>query len=107
MKLPILGDQVFMLRIVSRTKAKITLVGGMSLDEFAPYSIDEKPGGPVRLRLDFNKPTLQLLARYRTRIRETMSAVRALVLAGTAQSCRYCNCSFRLLAWQIWVYLCL
>ena len=76
MKLPILGQQTFMLRIESQSSARITLDGAMSLDELAEYASagasDEGAGGDLHLNMDFNEPTLALLARYRTRIRSTL-----------------------------------
>ena len=70
MKLPILGQQTFMLRIVSRTKAKITLHGAMNLDEYGKYVVDGYlDAGSVSLLVDFNAPTRALLNRYKTRIR--------------------------------------
>ena len=76
MKLPLLGEQTFMLRIESRSSARITLVGAMSLDELAEYASegasDESGSGNLQLNMNFNEPTLNLLARYRTRIRSTL-----------------------------------
>ena len=69
MKLPILGQQTFMLRIVSRTKAKITLHGAMNLDEYGEYVVERSSSGEVSLHVDFNEPTLALLNRFKTRIR--------------------------------------
>lgn len=70
-KLPILGQQTFMLRIVSRTRAKIILVGAMNLDEYGHYTVaSSRPDEPfVSLLVNFNEPTLALLDRYKTRIR--------------------------------------
>ena len=69
MKLPILGQQTFMLRIVSHTKAKITLHGAMNLDEYGDFVVERSSSGEVSLLVDFNEPTLALLNRYKTRIR--------------------------------------
>ena len=72
-KLPFLGAQTFMLRVQSRSAARITLIGAMMLDDTASYhEAGEDRDGAIRLHMDFNEPTLQLLARYRTRISATV-----------------------------------
>ena len=71
--LPILGEQTFMMRIVSRSVLRITLIGAMKLDELAPFreEASESEGTVRRLSVAFNEPTRALLRRYRTRIRST------------------------------------
>ena len=71
--LPILGEQTFMMRIVSRSVLRITLIGAMNLDELAPFreEASESEGTVRRLSVAFNEPTRALLRRYRTRIRST------------------------------------
>ena len=72
-KLPILGAQTFMLRVDSRSRTRITLIGAMNLDDHASFQVaNEETDGSLRLQMEFNDPTLQLLASYRTRISATI-----------------------------------
>jgi len=75
MKMPLIGHQTFILRILSRRRAvdksgvgrgvaQITLVGKMNLNEPAEFTILEDG----RMELEFNQPTTALLRRMRTRI---------------------------------------
>eukprot|EP00966_Prymnesium_polylepis_P275409 6363015-Prymnesium_polylepis.1 len=68
--MPIIGEQTFVLTVVSRTHARILLRGrALNLDEPAEYreeQTDEKRGRTT-LRMLFNEPTQALLARWRTR----------------------------------------
>ena len=70
-RMPIIGEQTFMLRVLSRTHAQIVLRGKLNLDEPAKYWTEVNSGteGRTRIRIAFNEPTLDLLARWRTRIR--------------------------------------
>ena len=66
MKMPVIGQQTFMLRILSRSRAQIVLMGALNLDEPAKYSIHK---GSSTVEIEFNEPTIDLLRRWRTRIR--------------------------------------
>jgi len=67
MKMPVIGRQTFMLRIISRTRAQIILAGALNLDEPATYSMGDDGSGWVDIV--FNEATLDLLRRWRTTIR--------------------------------------
>ena len=67
MSMPILGKQTFMIRVLTRSHAQITLVGALNLDEPAKYAMSSDGSGV--LEIEFSPPTLALLWRYRTRIR--------------------------------------
>ena len=60
-----------MLRVLSRTQAQIILRGPLGLDEPAQYWAEAEAGtdGRTRIRIAFNERTLELLARWKTRIR--------------------------------------
>jgi len=77
LKMPLIGRQTFILRILRRKRiavetdgierglAQITLIGAMNLDEPAEFTV----GGDGQIELDFNAATVALLRRMRTRIR--------------------------------------
>ena len=65
--MPIIGMQTFMLKIVSRHRARIILVGHLNLDEPASYAGPHDGTGAVDI--EFNEPTQDLLRRWKTRIR--------------------------------------
>jgi hypothetical protein len=67
----VLGKQTFKLRTETRTRARIILDGPISLNEEASYHEEPLRGGVSSVRVKFNAPTLELLSRYRTRIRST------------------------------------
>lgn len=68
---PVFGRQSFILSTVSQTRARITLVGPMNLDEEMSYR--EEPGckDVCRYDVELNEATRKFLARFRTRIRST------------------------------------
>ena len=69
--MPVIGKQTFMLRVLSRPRGKITLRGRLDLDEPVTYQLERYDAKRRRskIHLTFNKPTLLLLSRWRTRIR--------------------------------------
>lgn len=73
-RMPVIGRQSFMLRVLSRSRARIVLQGRLDLDEPARYSPEQKglKRGRVSLLIDFNEPTKRLLARWKTRIRAVL-----------------------------------
>jgi hypothetical protein len=72
MKMPVIGRQTFMLRVLSWHRCQIVLIGPLSLDEPAEYAEESaSASGVVSLAMTFNQPTLDLLRRWRTRIRQT------------------------------------
>ena len=64
-----------MMRIVSRSVLRITLIGAMNLDELAPFreedGLSSSESSARKLHIEFNEPTRTLLANYRTRIRSS------------------------------------
>ena len=76
MRMPVIGRQTFLLRILSRSRAQITLVGWLNLDQTAGYRVRSRdehvdPGTVTHLIMEFNEPTLALLRAWRTTIRAT------------------------------------
>ena len=72
LNMPVIGRQTFMLRVLGRQRCQIVLIGPLSLNEPASY-VEESTAanGVIRLAMVFNEPTLELLRRWRTRIKGT------------------------------------
>lgn len=85
MNMPVIGRQTFALRILGRNSAQIILIGRLNLDEPATFQAeplsDDSSGssssstggssvgkGVVNMLIDFNRPTLELLGNWKTRI---------------------------------------
>ena len=95
MNMPVIGRQTFALRILGRNSAQIILIGRLNLDEPATFQAeplsddaarsssssssgggsDSGSGGSgsigkrvVNMLIDFNRPTLELLSNWKTRI---------------------------------------
>ena len=66
MRMPVIGQQTFMLRITGRHSARIILRGALNLDEPAIWSAANDGSG--RVDIEFNEPTIDLLRRWKTRI---------------------------------------
>mmetsp|Transcript_22984 Transcript_22984/g.68118 ORF Transcript_22984/g.68118 Transcript_22984/m.68118 type:complete len:205 (+) Transcript_22984:29-643(+) len=91
LRMPVIGDQTFVLQILRRRRslgpagiterglARITLSGAMNLDEHAEFRM----GADGAILLDFNAPTLALLRRMRTRRRSSSASATA------AAACRH------------------
>ena len=71
MKMPVIGRQTFMLRLLGWQRCQIVLIGPLALDEPAAYSERFDANGVITLDMHFNEPTIDLLRRWRTRIKAT------------------------------------
>ena len=70
--MPVIGSQTFMLRVTERQRCQIVLIGPLSLNEPASYTEEASESDDVAsLVMRFNEPTLDLLRRWRTRIKAT------------------------------------
>ena len=54
MSMPILGRQTFMIRVLTRSHAQITLVGALNLDEPAKYAMSSDGSGV--LEIEYSPP---------------------------------------------------
>ncbi|KAL3906414.1 MAG: hypothetical protein SGPRY_010554 [Prymnesium sp.] len=74
LNMPLIGKQSFTLVVLSQSKARIILEGKLSLDQPASYTLSLPSPASHRLALimQFNRPTLELLSRWRTRIRSVL-----------------------------------
>ena len=71
-KMPVIGSQTFMLRLTGRNRCQIVLSGPLSLNEPASFTEEHNDVDTVvTLVMNFNDPTLELLRRWRTRIKAT------------------------------------
>jgi len=72
MKMPVIGKQTFMLRVLGRQRCQIVLIGRLMLNQPATYVEDRTTKvGDIELVMCFNEPTQDLLRRWRTRIKAT------------------------------------
>ncbi|KAL1500201.1 hypothetical protein AB1Y20_012870 [Prymnesium parvum] len=72
--LPIVGEQSFVLRIDSHRLARIILKGRLSLDEPAEFQVGSQAehAQHVQVLISFNQATVDLLARWKTKIRAVL-----------------------------------
>jgi hypothetical protein len=68
---PVFGRQSFILQTVTRTRAKIALVGPMKLDEELFYREEADCNDVCRYHVELNEATQKFLKRFRTRISST------------------------------------
>merc|ERR1712224_1097494 len=69
--MPVIGSQTFMLRVLGRQRCQIVLIGPLSLNEPAGYSeaAHHPDSGEISLAMRFNEATMDLLRRWRTKIK--------------------------------------
>jgi hypothetical protein len=63
---PVLGQQVFQIRILSENLAHLVISGMMTIDEVVPYTVD----GQGRLLFALSSKTMRTLKRFKTKLLE-------------------------------------